>query len=159
MRGVRRHDEAERAGRGRRGRSKIVGDGTGRLLIRRSKTDQAERDTPPTCRARPCAPGGLAPESRITDGSVFRRIIGRGAVTYNQHGKGRIGGRLSPEAVALAFKAVAKFLKMSPDKVEASKWPLGAGGGDTGLVGAKHRPGVGNARRAVDDRAYAHAVR
>ena len=44
--------------------------------------------------------------------------IGRGTVTYNRQGKGRIGGRLSAEAVARAFKAIAKFLKMPADEVE-----------------------------------------
>jgi integrase len=98
---------------------KFLADGTGRLLIRRSKTDQAGE-------------GHIAYLSRqtvrhlqawlkrggIKDGAVFRRIIGRGTVTYNRHGKGRIGGRLSPEAVARAFKAVAKYLKMPVDEVE-----------------------------------------
>jgi site-specific recombinase XerD len=98
---------------------KFLADGTGRLLIRRSKTDQAGE-------------GHIAYLSRqtvrhllawlkragIKDGPVFRRIIGRGTVTYDRKGKGRIGGRLSPEAVARAFKAVAKYLKMPAEVVE-----------------------------------------
>jgi site-specific recombinase XerD len=97
----------------------FLGDGTGRLLIRRSKTDQAGE-------------GHIVYRSRqsvrhlqtwlkragIKDGPVFRRIIGRGTVTYNRQGKGWIGGRLSPEAVARAFKAVAKFLNMPAEDIE-----------------------------------------
>jgi integrase len=98
---------------------RFLSDGTGRLLIRRSKTDQAgeghiaylSRQTVRHLQA-------WLQNARIKDGAVFRRIIGRGTVTYDQQGKGRIGGRLSPEAVARAFKAVAKFLKMPADQVE-----------------------------------------
>ena len=94
-------------------------DGTGRLLIRRSKTDQAGE-------------GHVAYLSRqtvgflkvwlksagIKEGPVFRRIIGRGTATYDRKGKGRIGGRLSPEAVARAFKAVARYLKLPAEQIE-----------------------------------------
>lgn len=97
----------------------FLGDGTGRLLIRRSKTDQAgeghiaylSRQTVRHLQA-------WLKKAGIKDGPVFRRIIGRGTVTYNRQGRGRNGGRLSPEAVARAFKAVAKYLKMPPDEVE-----------------------------------------
>jgi len=98
---------------------KFLPDGTGRLLIRRSKTDQAgeghiaylSRQTVRHLRV-------WLKRAGIKDGPVFRRIIGRGTVTYNRQGKGRIGGRLSPEAVARAFKAVAKYLKMPAEDVE-----------------------------------------
>jgi integrase len=97
----------------------FLGDGTGRLLIRRAKTDQAgeghiaylSRQTVRHLQA-------WLKRAGIKDGPVFRRIIGRGTATYNRQGKGRVGGRLSPEAVARAFKAVAKFLKMPVDEVE-----------------------------------------
>ena len=49
---------------------------------------------------------------------MFRRIIGRGSVAYETKGKGRIGGRLSPEAVARAFKAVARSLKIPAEDIE-----------------------------------------
>ncbi len=98
---------------------KILADGTGRLLIRRSKTDQAgeghvaylSRQTVRYLKA-------WLQKAGIKEGPVFRRIIGRGTVTYDQQGKGRIGGRLSPEAVARAFKSVAKFLHMPAEEVE-----------------------------------------
>jgi integrase len=97
----------------------FLGDGTGRLLIRRSKTDQAgeghiaylSRQTVGFLKAWLKAAG-------IKEGPVFRRIIGRGTVTYDRKGKGRIDGRLSPEAVARAFKAVARFLKLPAEDVE-----------------------------------------
>jgi len=97
---------------------RFLGDGTGRLLIRRSKTDQAgeghiaylSRQTVRYLQA-------WLQKAGIKEGPVFRRIIGRGTVTYNPNGTGRIGGRLSPEAVALVFKAVAKYLNMPPDEV------------------------------------------
>jgi integrase len=98
---------------------KFLGDGTGRLLIRRSKTDQAgeghlaylSRQTVRYLKA-------WLEKAGIKEGPVFRRIIGRGTVTYDRQGKGKIGGRLGPEAVARAFKAIAKFLKMPADEVE-----------------------------------------
>ena len=97
---------------------KFLGDGTGRLLIRRSKTDQAgeghvaylSRQTVGFLKA-------WLKAAAIKEGPVFRRIIGRGTVTYDKKGKGRIGGRLSPEAVARAFKAVARFLKLPVEDI------------------------------------------
>jgi integrase len=98
---------------------KFLRDGSGRLLIRRSKTDQAGE-------------GHLAYLSRqtvrylkdwlkaadIKKGAVFRRIVGRGMVTYDGNGRGRMGERLSPDAVARAFKAVAKWIKMPEEEIE-----------------------------------------
>jgi integrase len=68
---------------------KFLEDGTGRLLIRRSKTDQAgeghvaylSRQTVGFVRAWLKAAG-------IKGGAVFRRIIGRGTVTYDKKGQG-----------------------------------------------------------------------
>ena len=76
---------------------KFLGDGTGRLLIRRSKTDQAgeghiaylSRQTVRYLQA-------WLKRAGITEGAVFRRIIGRGTVTYNREGEGKIGGGLVP---------------------------------------------------------------
>jgi hypothetical protein len=42
---------------------------------------------------------------------VFRRIIGRGTATCDRQGKGRIGGRLSPEAMA-------RYLELPAEDVE-----------------------------------------
>lgn len=97
---------------------KFLGDGTGRLLIRRSKTDQAgEGHVAYLSRQTVRYLEAWLKKADIKDGPVFRRIIGRGTVTYNRQGKGRIGERLSPEAIARAFKAVAKFLKMPADEI------------------------------------------
>ena len=49
---------------------------------------------------------------------MFRRIVGRGVVTYDRKGGGRIEERLSPDAVARAFKAVAKWIKMPEGDIE-----------------------------------------
>ncbi len=49
---------------------------------------------------------------------LIRRIIGRGRVTYKGKGRGRIGERIRPDAVARAFKAVAKYPKMPTQEVE-----------------------------------------
>ena len=123
MRGVRRHDAKKR-------RSELIAidvedlkfldDGTGRLLIRRSKTDQVgaghvaylSRQTVRHVEA-------WLKATQIKEGPVFRRIIGRGTVTFDRKGRGRIGGRLSPEAVALAFKAVARYLKLPPEDIQS----------------------------------------
>jgi len=98
---------------------KLLKDGTGRLLIRRSKTDQAgeghvaylSRQTVRHLKA-------WLKAADIKEGAVFRRIIGRGVVTYDAKGRGRIGERLSPEAVARAFKAVARWIKLPDEDVE-----------------------------------------
>jgi site-specific recombinase XerD len=97
----------------------FLNDGTGRLLIRRSKTDQAgeghlaylSRQTVRYLRA-------WVQQAGIKEGAVFRRIVGRGTITYDRQGQGRIGGRLSAEAVARVFKAVVKFLMMPAGDVE-----------------------------------------
>jgi integrase len=93
-------------------------DGTGRALIRRSKTDQVGE-------------GNIAYLSRttvrylklwldaaeITEGAVFRRVIGRGTAKDLPTGRGRIAERLSVDAIAQAFKRVAKWIKMPADEV------------------------------------------
>jgi len=99
---------------------KFLEDGTGRLLLRRSKTDQTgqghiaylSRESVRFLKA-------WLKAARIEEGAVFRRIIGRGTVTYDKKGRGRIGGRLSPEAVSRAFKAVARYLELPAEDVEA----------------------------------------
>jgi integrase len=93
-------------------------DGTGRALIRRSKTDQVGE-------------GNAAYLSRttvrylklwldaveITEGAVFRRVIGRGTAEDLPNGRGRIAQRLSVDAIAQAFKRVAKWIKMPAEEV------------------------------------------
>jgi integrase len=97
----------------------FLSDGTGRLLIRRSKTDQAgEGHVAYLSRQTVRHVQAWLKRAGIKDGPVFRRIIGRGTVTYTRQGKGRIGGRLSPEAVARAFKAVARYLNLPAEDVE-----------------------------------------
>jgi integrase len=87
---------------------KFLEDGTGRLLIRRSKTNQpGEGHMAYLSRQSVRYLQEWLEQAGIKEGPVFRRIVGRCRVTYNRQGKGRIGGRLRPEAVALAFKAVA----------------------------------------------------
>jgi integrase len=99
---------------------KFLADGTGRLLIRRSKTDQAgEGHIAYLSRQTVRHLQSWLKRAGIQDGAVFRRIIGRGTVTYDRKGRGSIGGRLSPEAVARAFKAVARYLKLPTDDIES----------------------------------------
>ncbi len=98
---------------------KFLDDGTGRLLIRRSKTDQAgEGHVAYLSRQTVGFLKTWLKAAAIKEGPLFRRIIGRGTVTYDRKGRGRIGGRLSPEAVARAFKAVARYLKLPPEDIE-----------------------------------------
>jgi hypothetical protein len=87
---------------------------------------------------------------------LFRRIIGRRTVTYDRKGRGRIGGRLSPEAVARAFKAVAKYLKMPPEDVENVS-------GHSVRVGATQdllalNVDLASVMRALDNRTHADAL-
>ncbi|MDP8988695.1 MAG: tyrosine-type recombinase/integrase [Acidobacteriota bacterium] len=82
----------------------FLSDGTGRVLIRRSKTDQAGEGSK----------AYLSPDtvaylkawlrtSGIKRGAVFRRLIGRG----------RIGDRLQVDSIAQTFKRVAEFVGMT----------------------------------------------
>jgi integrase len=85
-------------------------DGSGRVLIRRSKTDQAGEgskaylspDTVSYLKAWLRASG-------ISKGAVFRRLIGRG----------RIGDRLQVDAIAQTFKRVAEWVGMSGDEIQS----------------------------------------
>ena len=93
-------------------------DGTGRVLIRRSKTDQVgEGNTAYLSRATVLHLKAWLDEVRITEGAVFRRVIGRGTATATPDGRGRIGGRLDAGAVAAAFKRVAKWIGLPPGEV------------------------------------------
>jgi integrase len=83
-------------------------DGSGRVLIRRSKTDQVGEgsvaylspDTVSYLRVWLKASG-------ITKGAVFRRLIGRA----------RIGRRLQMDAIAQTFKRVAEFVGMTEEEM------------------------------------------
>jgi hypothetical protein len=55
--------------------------------------------------------------AEITEGAVFRRVIGRGTAKDLPAGRGRIAERLSVDAIAQAFKRVAKWIKMPADEV------------------------------------------
>jgi integrase len=93
-------------------------DGTARALIRRSKTDQVGE-------------GAQAYLSRTTvrhlkvwlktagidRGALFRRVIGRGTVTTDAQGPGCIGARLNVDAIAQAFKRVAKSIELTDEEV------------------------------------------
>jgi len=93
-------------------------DGTGRALIKRSKTDQAgEGNTAYLSRTTVRYLKEWLKAAGITEGAVFRRVIGRGTATTDFEGKGRIGGRLSVDAVAQAFKRVAAWIKMPGEEV------------------------------------------
>jgi integrase len=93
-------------------------DGTGRALIRRSKTDQAgEGDTAYLSRTTIRYLKLWLEAVGITEGAVFRRVIGRGTAEELPDGRGRIGERLSVDAIAQAFKRVAKWIKMPAEEV------------------------------------------
>lgn len=93
-------------------------DGTGRALIRRSKTDQVgEGNTAYLSRTTVRHLKRWLEAAEIKEGAVFRRVIGRGAFTTDYQGKGRIGERLSVDGVAQAFKRVAKWIELPADEV------------------------------------------
>jgi integrase len=97
---------------------RFLTDGTGRALIRRSKTDQTgEGNTAYLSRTTVRYLKGWLEAAEITEGAVFRRVIGRGTAQDLPKGRGRIAGRLSVEAVAQAFKRVAKWIQLSPEEV------------------------------------------
>lgn len=93
-------------------------DGTGRALIRRSKTDQAgEGNTAYLSRTTVRYLKLWLGAAVVTEGAVFRRVIGRGTAQDLPVGRGRIGERLSVDAIAQAFKRVAKWIMMPADEV------------------------------------------
>jgi integrase len=93
-------------------------DGTGRALIRRSKTDQAGEGSSAYLSRTTVRYLKLWIEAvGIREGAMFRRAIGRGTAVDNPDGRGRIGGRLSVDAIAQAFKRVARWIKMPADEV------------------------------------------
>ena len=83
-------------------------DDSGRVLIRRSKTDQAGEGS-----LAYLSPDTVAylrvwlKESGIRSGAVFRRLIGRG----------RIGARLQVDSIAQTFKRVAEFVGMTAEEM------------------------------------------
>jgi integrase len=83
-------------------------DGSGRVIIRRSKTDQAGEGalaylSPDTVEYLQ----GWLKVSGISSGAVFRRLIGRE----------RIGPRLQVDAIAQTFKRVAEFVGMTEEEM------------------------------------------
>ena len=107
---------------------KLLEDGSGRALIRRSKTDQAGEGH--TAYLAPVTVRYLKEWlelAQITKGAVFCRLIGTGFPPKKPPRLGRepklrtiperIGVRLSPAAVANIFKSVAKHIKMAQDDI------------------------------------------
>jgi integrase len=84
-------------------------DGTGRVLIRRSKTDQAgEGNTAYLARGTVRMLRAWLDAACVREGAVFKRLVG----------KGGIGGRLGVDSVAEIFKRVAGFVGMDRKEVE-----------------------------------------
>jgi integrase len=97
---------------------RFLTDGTGRVLIRRSKTDQVgEGNTAYLSRTTVRCLKLWLDVAEITEGAVFRRVIGRGTAKDLPAGLGRIADRLSVDAIAQAFKRVAKWIKMPEEEV------------------------------------------
>jgi len=97
---------------------RFLTDGTGRVLIRRSKTDQVgEGNTAYLSRTTVHYLKLWLDAAEIAEGAVFRRVIGRGTAQDLPAGRGRIAERLSVDAIAQAFKRVAKWIKMPADEV------------------------------------------
>jgi integrase len=96
----------------------VLPDGTGRALIRKSKTDQAgEGNTAYLSRTTIRYLNEWLQAVEIIEGAIFRRIIGRGTAKDLPEGRGRIGGRLSVDGVAQALKRVAEWIGMPTEEV------------------------------------------
>jgi len=113
-----------------RGDFKFLEDGSGRALIRRSKTDQAGEGH--TAYLSPVTVTYLKAWlelAHITKGAVFRRLIGTGFPPKKPPRRGRepkprtvlerIGARLRPASVGNIFKSVAKHIKLAPEDIGA----------------------------------------
>jgi integrase/recombinase XerD len=111
-----------------RGDFKFLEDGSGRALIRRSKTDQAGEGH--TAYLAPVTVHYLKAWlelAQISKGAVFRRLIGTGFPPKQKPRPGRerklktlqerIGARLSAAAVGNIFKRVARHIKMAPEDI------------------------------------------
>jgi len=95
-------------------------DGTGSALIRRSKTDQVgEGSRAYLSRTTVRNLEAWLAAAEIEEGALFRRVIGRGTAKDLPKGRGRIGGRLSVDGVAQAFKRVAKWIGLAEEEVAA----------------------------------------
>jgi len=96
----------------------VLPDGTGRALIRRSKTDQVgEGNTAYLSRTTIRHLNDWLKAAELTEDALFRRVIGRGTAKDLPEGRGRIGGRLSVDGVAQAFKRVAEWIGMPEEDV------------------------------------------
>jgi integrase len=87
----------------------FMDDGSGRVLIRRSKTDQAGEGS--VAYLSPDTVAYLKAWLRVSGikrGAVFRRLIGRG----------RVGDRLQVDAIAQTFKRVAEFVGMTSEETK-----------------------------------------
>jgi len=113
-----------------RGDFKFLEDGSGRALIKRSKTDQAGEGH--TAYLAPVTVRYLKAWlelAQITKGPVFRRLIGTGFPPRQKPRPGRepklrtvperIGARLRPAAVGNIFKSVARHIKLAPEDISA----------------------------------------
>lgn len=113
-----------------RGDFRFLEDGSGRAMIRRSKTDQAGEGH--TAYLAPATVRYLKEWlqlAQITKGAVFRRLIGTGLPPKQRPRPGRerklktipdrIGTRLSPAAVGNIFKSVARHIKLPPEDIRA----------------------------------------
>jgi len=92
-------------------------DGTGRAPIRRSKTQVGEGHAAYLSRTTVQYLKLWLDAAEIKQGAVFRKVIGRSTATTDKDGRGRIGERLSVNAIARAFKRVAAWIKMPADEV------------------------------------------
>ena len=85
-------------------------DGTGRALIRRSKTDQTGQGSSAyLSRETVQLLQGWLSLAHIDRGALFRRLIGRS----------QVGERLSADAIAEIFKRVGRWVGMTPTDVNA----------------------------------------
>lgn len=131
-------------------------DGTGRLLIRRSKTDQAgEGRAAYLFRQTVLYLKAWIKAAHIKQGAVFRRIIGRGVVTYDAKGRGRIGEGEAPMPLHGSSKQSPSGSKY-PTRILNKSVGTRCVSGNAGSALAECS--VGDARRAMDDGAYADAV-
>ncbi len=96
----------------------FLDDGTGRALIRRSKTDQAgEGSVGYLSRATVREQRDWLVRADIKHGAAFRRIIRGSFAAKAGVQTGRAGERLSADSIAPVFKGIAKWINMRPEMV------------------------------------------
>jgi integrase len=96
----------------------LMPNGSGSILIRRAKTDQAGEGSTAYLAGETVRRLKIWLENAgIPEGAIFRRLVGQG----------RVGERLHPDIISDIYERVARWIGMSEKTSQSSEWAFGAG--------------------------------